>query len=361
LNEDKSPFQRIFVNQVKRCAEMSRKLKFFSDQINRAGVRSSVRPALQPEIDLEELEAKLGEHEHELREMNSNSGTLQQRYNELFEFKLVLSKAGRILAASQNHATPSDLELDEHIYDKEVDEGNSYLLEQGIQGASESGVRFVSGIVLKSKALAFETMLFRSTRGNMFFNQAPAGEPVTDPISGEEVEKTVFVVYFSGEQTKAIILRICASFGASCYPVPEEMVKQRQIFREVSSRLSDLEVTLDAGIQHRNKALESVGSQLWRWIIMVKKEKAVYDTLNMLNFDVTKKCLVGEGWCPIFAKSQIEDVLQRATLHSNSQVGIIFHEMDTIDSPPTYFRTDKFTNAYQEIVDAYGYVPWCKH
>jgi V-type H+-transporting ATPase subunit a len=92
----------------------------------------------------------------------------------------------------------------------------------------------------------------------------------------------------------------------------------------------------------------------------VKKEKAVYDTLNMLNFDVTKKCLVGEGWCPIFAKSQIKDVLQRATLHSNSQVGIIFHEMDTIDSPPTYFQTDKFTNAFQEIVDAYGYALCCK-
>lgn len=42
--------------QVKRCAEMSRKLRFFSDQINRAGVRSSVRPALEPDIDLEELE-----------------------------------------------------------------------------------------------------------------------------------------------------------------------------------------------------------------------------------------------------------------------------------------------------------------
>jgi len=40
---------------------------------------------------------------------------------------------------------------------------------------------------------------------------------------------------------------------------------------QVSARLSDLEVTLDAGIQHRNKALESVGSQLWRWTIMVIK------------------------------------------------------------------------------------------
>ncbi|CAO2182432.1 unnamed protein product [Urochloa humidicola] len=356
LNEDKSPFQRIFVNQVKRCAEMSRKLRFFSDQINKAGVRSSVRPALEPDIDLEELEARLGDHEHELLEMNTNSDKLQQTYNELLEFKLVLTKAGGILASSHNHAASAERELDENIYDREVDEGNAYLLEQGVhQGSSgKSGVRFVSGIILKSKALAFERMLFRATRGNMLFNQAPAGEPVTDPISGEEVEKTVFVVFFSGEQAKAKILKICDSFGSSCYPVPEEMIKQRQIFNEVSARLSDLEVTLDAGIQHRNKALESVGSQLWRWTIMVKKEKAVYDTLNMLNFDVTKKCLVGEGWCPIFAKSQIKDCLQRATLHSNSQVGIIFHEMDTTESPPTYFRTDKFTNAFQEIVDAYG-------
>ncbi|ONM31798.1 V-type proton ATPase subunit a1 [Zea mays] len=105
---------------------MSRKLKIFSDQINRAGLRSSVRPALEPDIDLEELE---GVH-------------------------------------------------------------------QGAHG--HSGVRFVSGIILKSKALAFERMLFRATRGNMLFNQASAGEPVTDPISGEEVEKAVFVVFFWG-------------------------------------------------------------------------------------------------------------------------------------------------------------------
>lgn len=52
--------------------------------------------------------------------------------------------------------------------------------------------------------------------------------------------------------------------------------------------------------------------------------------------------------------SQIQEALQRATFDSSSQVGIIFHVMDTVESPPTYFRTNRLTNAFQEIVDAYG-------
>ncbi|PKU86579.1 V-type proton ATPase subunit a1 isoform X1 [Dendrobium catenatum] len=353
LNDDKSPFQRTFVNQVKRCGEMSRKLRYFSDQINKANLAILPRPTLQPDVHLEELEVQLGEHEAELLEMNANSEKLQQTYNELLEFKLVLQKAGGFLVSAQNHAAPSERELDENVYTAEDDEGNLSLLEQP-ELSKKDGLRFISGIICKANALRFERMLFRATRGNMFFHHAPAGEHVMDPISGEMVEKTVFVVFFSGEQAKTKIVRICDSFGANCYPVPEDMNKQKQISREVLSRLSELETTLNAGIHHRNKALSSIGCQLWRWTMMVKKEKAVYDTLNKLNFDVTKKCLVGEGWCPAFAKPQIKDSLQRATIDSNSQLGIIFHVMDATESPPTYFRTNRFTHAFQEIVDAYG-------
>uniref|UniRef100_A0A0D9WEZ0 Uncharacterized protein n=1 Tax=Leersia perrieri TaxID=77586 RepID=A0A0D9WEZ0_9ORYZ len=59
---------------------------FQRNQINKAGVKSSVRPgkaAMQPAIDLEELEAKLGQHENDLLEMNTNSEKLLQTYNEL--------------------------------------------------------------------------------------------------------------------------------------------------------------------------------------------------------------------------------------------------------------------------------------
>ncbi|KAI4322217.1 hypothetical protein L6164_021929 [Bauhinia variegata] len=356
LNAEKSPFQRTFVNQVKRCAEMSRKLRFFKDQINKAGVMSSSLHGLQPDIELEELEIQLAEHEHELIEMNSNSEKLRQSYNELLEFKIVLQKACGFLVSSHSHAVSDERELEENVYSNDDYVDSASLLEQEMRPrpSNQSGLRFISGIISTAKVLRFERMLFRATRGNMLFNQAPADEQIMDPVSTEMIEKTVFVVFFSGDQARTKILKICEAFGANCYPVPQDTSKQRQITREVSSRLTELEATLDAGIRHRNKALASLGSHLAKWMVMVRREKAVYDTLNTLNFDVTKKCLVGEGWCPIFAKTQIQDALQRATFDSNSQVGIIFHPMDAAESPPTYFRTNGFTSAYQEIVDAYG-------
>ncbi|KAK8480599.1 hypothetical protein V6N11_034738 [Hibiscus sabdariffa] len=349
-------FQLTFpsIEKVKRCGELSRKLRFFKVQIIKAGLLSPIHPVVEPDVELEELEIQLSEHEHELIEMNSNSEKLRQTYNELLEFKIVLLKTGSFLVSSNNHAVAEERELSENVHsNRNYDEASS-LIEQEMRTTDQSGLRFISGIICNSKALRFERMLFRATRGNMLFNQAPAGEEIMDPLSAEKVEKTVFVVFFSGEQARTKILKICEAFGAHCYPVPDDFSKQRQITREVSSRLSELEVTLDAGIRHQNKALTSIGYHLAQWMNMVGREKAVYDTLNMLNFDVTKKCLVGEGWCPIFAKAKIQEALHRATVDTNSQVGIIFHVMDALESPPTYFRTNHFTNAYQEIVDAYG-------
>ncbi|KAH0890146.1 LOW QUALITY PROTEIN: hypothetical protein HID58_052575, partial [Brassica napus] len=356
LNADKSPFQRTFATQVKRCGEMSRKLRFFKDQIDKAGLRCLQRHELEPNIELGDLERQLADHEHEVLEMNSNSEKLRQTYNELLEFKIVLQKASGFLVSSNAHAIGDETELHESTYSNNGFIESSSLLEQEMrpEPLNQSGLRFISGIINKDKLLRFERMLFRATRGNMLFNQTPSDEEIMDPSTSEMVEKNVFVVFFSGEQARTKILKICEAFGANCYPVPEDITKQRQLTREVLSRLSDLEATLDAGSRHRNNALNAVGYSLTKWMTTVRREKAVYDTLNMLNFDVTKKCLVGEGWCPTFAKTQIHEVLQRATSDSNSQVGVIFHVMHAVESPPTYFRTNKLTNAFQEIIDAYG-------
>lgn len=46
---------------------------------------------------------------------------------------------------------------------------------------------FISGLVPKDKSMAFERILFRATRGNVFIRQEPIDNPVTDPVSGEKV------------------------------------------------------------------------------------------------------------------------------------------------------------------------------
>lgn len=43
------------------------------------------------------------------------------------------------------------------------------------------------------------------------------------------------------------------------------------------------------------KASESV----YIWVIQVKKMKAIYHILNLCSFDVTNKCHIAEGWCPV--------------------------------------------------------------
>ncbi|PQP98900.1 V-type proton ATPase subunit a3 [Prunus yedoensis var. nudiflora] len=354
LNAEKSPFQRTYAAQIKRCAEMARKLRFFKDQMLKANLPSS-KSKRQVDVNVDDLEVKLGEFEAELIEMNSNSEKLQRSYNELIEYKLVLEKAGEFFHSAQSNAALQQRENESrHIGDESLD--TPLLLEQEASTDPSKQVKlgFLTGLVPRGKSLAFERILFRATRGNVFLRQAVVENPVTDPVSGEKVEKNVFVVFYSGERAKNKILKICEAFGANRYSFPEDLSRQAQMITEVSGRSSELKTTIDIGLLHQGSLLQTIGEHFEHWNLLVRKEKSIYHHLNMLSLDVTKKCLVAEGWSPIFASKQIQDALQRAAFDSNSQVGAIFQVLHTQEAPPTYFRTNKFTSSFQEIVEAYG-------
>ncbi|KAI3733252.1 hypothetical protein L1987_64472 [Smallanthus sonchifolius] len=355
LNSGKSPFQRTFATQIKRCGEMARKLRFFRDQMMKAGLLASTRSAYGSEISLDELEVKLGELESELIEMNANTEKLQRAYNELLEYKLVLQKAGDFFNHAQNSATAHQREFEEHrLVEGSMD--SPLLLEQEMTTDISKQVKlgFVSGLVPRDKSMAFERILFRTTRGNVFLKQNVVEEPVMDPVQGQKVEKNVFIIFYSGERAKNKVLKICDAFGANRYPFTDDIGKRYQIITEVSGKISELKTTIEVGTLHWSSVVQAIANQFEQWNNLVKKEKSIHHTLNTLSFDVTKKCLVAEGWHPVFATTQIQKALQRATVDSNSQVWAIFEVLHAKESPPTFFRTNKFTSAFQEIVDAYG-------
>lgn len=355
LNSEKSPFQRTYAAQIKKCGEMARKLHFFKEQMLKAGISSSVKSTTRADNNMDDLEVKLGDLEAELVEINANGDKLQRAYSELVEYKLVLQKAGEFFSSALSSAAAQQREI-ESQQTGEMSVETPLLTDKEMLADPSKQIKlgFIAGLVPREKSMSFERMLFRATRGNVFLRQAVVDEAVVDPVSGEKIEKNVFVVFYSGERAKNKILKICDAFGANRYPFTEEFDKQAQDITEVSGRLSELKTTIDAGLLHRGNLLQTIGDEFEQWNLLVKKEKSIYHTLNMLSLDVTKKCLVGEGWSPVFATKQIQDALQRAAFDSNSQVGAILQFLHTKESPPTYFRTNKFTSAFQEIVDAYG-------
>jgi len=66
--------------QVKRCDEMLRKLRFFTDQIDKADLVAVARPPRDKAYELDELEVKLEELERELLEVNANVEKLRRSH-----------------------------------------------------------------------------------------------------------------------------------------------------------------------------------------------------------------------------------------------------------------------------------------
>lgn len=56
----------------------------------------------------------------------------------------------------------------------------------------------------------------------------------------------------------------------------------------------------------------------------VRKEKYIYHTLNMLSLDVTKKCLVAEGWSPVFATKQVLFLFPASSRCSKQALPLVF-------------------------------------
>jgi V-type H+-transporting ATPase subunit a len=65
----------------------------------------------------------------------------------------------------------------------------------------------VAGLIPQAKLDSFERILFRATRGNVFLKSSPVGR-VRDPSSGDDMEKSAFVVFFAGERSKTKIMKV---------------------------------------------------------------------------------------------------------------------------------------------------------
>ncbi|CAF0895182.1 unnamed protein product, partial [Didymodactylos carnosus] len=300
LNPNVNAFQRKFVNEVRRCEEMGRKLRFLETEIKKDSL-----PIYDPEDNPEapkpremiDLEATFEKLDHELKEINTNADALKRNFSELTELKHNLSMTQLFF----NDARPSDQDIMPTREMEIVTSGQPLKL------------GFITGVIPRERMLAFERMLWRVCRGNVFLKQAEIPEQVEDPITNEKVYKTVFVIFFQGEQLKNRVQKICEGFRANIYPCPENPQERRELAMGVMTRLEDLSVVLHQTQEHRQRVLAATSRNLRTWQIKVRKIKAIYHTMNMFNNDVARKCLIAECWAPVTELDRIQLALRKGT------------------------------------------------
>lgn len=71
--------------------------------------------------------------------------------------------------------------------------------------------------------------------------------------------------------------------------------------------------------------LQSIATNLEAWTVLVKREKAVYHTLNKLSVDASRKVLVAEAWCPVAGKPRVYTALRQASHSSSAAVRVLLH------------------------------------
>ncbi|ULU02282.1 hypothetical protein L3Y34_002083 [Caenorhabditis briggsae] len=457
LNPDVSSFQRKYVNEVRRCDEMERKLRFLEREIKKDQIPmldTGENPDAPLPREMIDLEATFEKLENELREVNKNEETLKKNFSELTELKHILRKTqtffeevdhdrwrileggggrsggsteeqsplidigdneddsmrhfsaqaamlrlgyggagtGEMLPPAGAMESEEGLELTQHAVAGSAPFANFgfcgfckalfYLQHEDMiaSSAENSGIgdvlsadeeelsarfsdamsplklqlRFVAGVIQRERLPAFERLLWRACRGNVFLRTSEIDDVLNDTVTGDPVNKCVFIIFFQGDQLKTKVKKICEGFRATLYPCPDTPQERREMSIGVMTRIEDLKTVLGQTQDHRHRVLVAASKNVRMWLTKVRKIKSIYHTLNFFNIDVTQKCLIAEVWCPIAELDRIKMALKRGTDESGSQVPSILNRMETHEAPPTYNKTNKFTKGFQNIVDAYG-------
>lgn len=224
----------------------------------------------------------------------------------------------------------------------------------GAHSLSVMNIGFVTGVIPRTKLAPFERILWRALRGNLYMNQSEIPIPIIDPATNEEIHKTVFIIFAHGKETLAKIRKISESLGADLYHVDENSGLRRDQIHEVNARLGDLADVLGNTKRTLDAELGQIAHSLYAWMVIIKKEKAVFETLNRCSYDHARRTLVAEAWLPTNSLPLVTTTLQDVNDRSGMTVPTIVNQIRTSKTPPTYNKTNKFTEAFQTIIDAYG-------
>ncbi|CAN8067741.1 unnamed protein product [Agarophyton chilense] len=391
LNENQSAFQRSFSDTVRRCDEMLRIIRYLTDQVKDVPQLSIAPsafngPGTGPSYRLDDLDAHLNSLEKALLDMNANADFISTECNEAVELLCVLERAAEffksapIMQSASSISTISSSKYGSRVgsniiagvmgeisalsaapsivvdeEDVSISSPTSFIRET--QELQQSALlSFFTGTIAREKIASFERVLFRATHGNCIVRFSDVQKKLVDPQTKLKVDKSVFMVFFSGNAVRAKVSKICVAFDANKYAIPEDHTRQMTALSHCKSKLSDLKQVMDTAASQKREILQDVAQQIHSWREKVRRDMGIFNTLNHLNYDTSQQLFIADVWCPESAQDDVRNALEIGRRRANAQVPSILEErpLGPDDIPPTYYKTNKFTEVFQGIVESYG-------
>lgn len=337
MGHDISAFKRPFFHQVKDCEELERKLNYFAELLGKAKLdKHSAEKLTERNIanSLESFDQNFTSFEKELREISANLEQLQAQKLKAEELGYVLDKVSGIIIRQGIGVEDTSQRSASSIVDND----------------SKSTLSKIVGVIRTDKIPTFNLLIYRATRGNVIPRYADIAEPVFDLRENKTVQKTVFVVFIGANFAKEKIKKICESLGASMHEYPDNAINDAR--DNVATTMRQLQNTICATEERRSEVLYEIAEQIQDWKKWLAKEKSIFHTMNMFKFEKSRAQV--EGWLASKHYTAAENILADADTAANSPTPSLMEELQTEETPPTYFETNDLTRCYQDIVNAYG-------
>lgn len=337
MNAGTNAFHRKYINDVRRCEELLRKLRYFEMEMDKQKIKyadvDSAADEPAPDVTaLSKMEDEFERLMQEFKEITSNATTMQKHRGQLLEVREVLRGLNAIF--EQNGG---------------VNMGDTF---DGDDRGGQLG--YVCGAIPRAKVPSFERLLWRACRGMVFVRHIAIAEALVDVSTGEIVEKDVIVIFFQGNQLRARVEKICDGFEVSRHNVEEDETIRKKELANIGSRLTEVNSVIDITQTHLCQSLSKVAVHIATWKVQVSKMMAIFHTMNKFATDPARKSLSAQVWCPFDQVGRVREALFRGAERSGTGAQPILNIVETKETHPTYHEVNKYTSAFQGLVDAYG-------
>ncbi|KAJ9589248.1 hypothetical protein L9F63_017547, partial [Diploptera punctata] len=363
ISEPKYHYQ--LANKIRICTEMERRLRYFEMEIMKEDDIEIYEPeenyeALKPQ-NMSDLASVLSDMENELLYLSDKYKALLGTNLDLLQMEEIIYKTDD--SFDNNKAdinTRASIMRSSGTLEKSASREEfirKFREETGMK-LGNSHYEFVAGVIPQKNVYNFEVMLYRVGRGNLFYKMKPIETPFDDPKSPVPVFKTVFLIYFHGDELKNRVNKICNGFNVTLYNCPETLEERLLLKNNISNRKKEVRIGLDETSALRRRLLVACAMKLRMWQMMVIKMKCVYYVLNGLDMDTSSTYVVAECWIPLSHLDLVCRTLEKTNEHARGSTYPTVTKIHTTDEPPTYNRTNKYTRVIQQLVDSYGYAKY---